>query len=175
MTLPTLVKRSSYSSDPTLREGGSMATMSSRNFVQEAEATSWASLQRSTGNNREREKAATHQFALIRRLIASFKEAFDSPSEPPLCFYLEGCPFLEDPIDISTPDLGNVCLLNGVTFYDDRNLGRQICIEDRRGLFAAVCVEMSWGGRLANLHALTRWRRYLDDDKTLFQSIEGRR
>jgi len=152
-----------------------MATMSSRNFVQEADATSWVSLQRSTGNNQEREKATKHQFALIPRLIASFKEAFDFPSEPPLCFYLEGCPFLEEPFNISSPDLGNICILNGVTFYDDRNLGRQICIEDRHGLFTAVCAEMSWGGRLANLHAITRWRRYLDDDKTLFQSIEGRR
>ena len=175
MTPPTLGIRSSCLSDLTLREGESMATLTSHKFVQDADATTWVSLQRSTENNQEREKVATRQFALIRRLIASFKEAFDFPSEPPLCFYLEGCPFLEDPFDISTPDLGNVCILNGVTFYDDRNLGRQICIEDRDGLFAAVCAEMSWGGRLADLHAITRWRRYLDDDKTLVQSIEGRR
>jgi hypothetical protein len=143
-----------------------MATLTSHKFVQDTDATSWVSLQRSTGNDQDREKVATRQFALIRRLIASFKEAFDFPSEPPLCFYLEGRPFLEDPFDISTPDLGNVRILNGVTFYDDRNLGRQIYIEDRHGLFAAVCAEMLWGGRLANVHAITRWRRYLDDDKT---------
>jgi len=76
MTPPTLGIRSSCLSDLTLREGESMATLTSHKFVQDADATSWISVQRSTENNQEREKVATRQFALIRRLIASFKEAF---------------------------------------------------------------------------------------------------
>jgi len=54
-----------------------MAALTSHKFVQDADATTWVSLQRSTENNQEREKVAKYQFALIRRLIVSFKEAFD--------------------------------------------------------------------------------------------------
>ena len=112
---------------------------------------------------------------LFQRLIATFEEAFDFAPEPPLCFYLKGRPFLEEPYQISTPDLGNVCLLNGVTFHIYGDLGCQVCIEDRPGLIAAVCAATSWGGQQANLPGITRWRRYRDDDRTLVQSIESSR
>ena len=88
-----------------------------------------------------------NKLPLFQRLITTFEEAFDFAPEPPLCFYLKGRPFLEEPYQISTPDLGNVCLLNGVTFHIYRALGSQVCIEDRSGLIAAVCVATSWGGK----------------------------
>ena len=116
-----------------------------------------------------------NKLQLFRRLTATFKEAFDFAPEPPLCFYLKGRPFLEEPYQISTPDLGNVCLLNGVTFHIDGDLGYQICIEDRPGLIAVVGAATSWGGQQANLHGITSWRRYHDDDRTLVQSIESSR
>jgi hypothetical protein len=115
------------------------------------------------------------ELQLFRRLIVTFKEAFDCALEPPLCFYLKGRPFLEEPYQISTPDLGNVCLLNGVTFHINGDFGCQVCIEDRPGLIAVVCAATSWGGQQANLHGITRWRRYRDDDRTLVQSIESSR
>ena len=52
--------------------------------------------------------------------------------EPPLCFYLKGRPFLEELCQISTPDLGNVCLLNGVTFHIYRDIGCQVWIGSAR-------------------------------------------
>jgi hypothetical protein len=112
---------------------------------------------------------------LYQRLIATFEEAFDFAPEPPLRFYLKGRPFLEEPYQISTLDLGNVCLLNGVTFHIFGDLGCQVCIEDRPGLIAAVCAATSRGGQQANLPRITRWRRYRDDDRTLVQSIESSR
>jgi hypothetical protein len=115
------------------------------------------------------------RLGLFRRFISTFKKSFDFASEPPLCFYLKGRPVLEEPYQISTPDLGNVCLLNGVTFHVDVDLGCQVSIEDRPGLIAAVGTATSWGGLQANLHAITRWRRYRDDDRTLVQSIESSR
>ena len=151
-----------------------MVTLTRHSFAHDTDHKARGLLQHDSENNQGCEKTATRRFALIRRLIAPFKEAFDLSPEPPLCFYLEGRPFLDAPFDISTPDLGNVRVLNGVTFYDDQNLGRQICIEDRQGLLAAVRAEMSWGGQLANLHEITRWRRYRDGDKTLAKSIERR-
>ena len=114
-----------------------------------------------------------NKLRFFRRLIAAFKRAFDFAPEPPQCFYLEGRPFLEEPYHVSTPDLGNVCLLNGVTFHIDGDLGCQVCIEDRPGLITVVCAATSWGGQQANLHGITRWRRYRDDDRTLVQSIES--
>ena len=109
------------------------------------------------------------KFKLFRRLIAAFKEAFDFAAEPPLCFYLKGRPFLEEPYQISTPDLRNVCLLNGVTFHIYGDLGCQASIEDWPGLIAVVCAATSWGGQQANLHGITGWRRYRDDDRTLVE------
>ncbi len=101
---------------------------------------------------------------LFRRLIAIFSEAFDFAPEPPQYFYLEGRPFLEEPYHVSTPDLGNVCLLNGVTFRIDEDFGCQAYIEDRSGLIAAEQAANSRDGKQANLRAITRWRRYSDDD-----------
>lgn len=106
------------------------------------------------------DRIAPFRAPLFEKLIASFKDAFDLASEPPPCFYLEGSPLLEEPFNISLPDVGNVCLLNGVRFQDDENIGRQISIEDRDGLNAAVLMQMSWSGDLANLDAITRWRPY---------------
>jgi hypothetical protein len=57
--------------------------------------------------------------------IAPFTEAFGFPPEPPPCFYLED-PLLEEPCQISTLDLGNVCVLNGITFHVDDDLGCQM-------------------------------------------------
>ncbi|HYP58426.1 MAG TPA: hypothetical protein VEQ35_09105 [Beijerinckia sp.] len=75
---------------------------------------------------------------LFRGLIAELKKALEPSSQAPLCFYLEGQPFLDEPYYFSTPELGEVCLLNGVSFATDDNLGTQISIEDRPGLAAAV-------------------------------------
>jgi hypothetical protein len=97
---------------------------------------------------------------LFQKLVASFKAAFDLASDPPPCFYLEGSPLLDEPFYISLQEIGNVCLLNGVKFQDDENLGRQISIEDREGLNAAVMTHISWSGYLANLDSITRWRPY---------------
>jgi hypothetical protein len=99
----------------------------------------------------------------LQRLIASFSEAFGFSSEPPFCFYLEGCPFLEEPYRMFTPDLGNVCLLNGVTFHVDPDLGYRTLIEDRPGLIAAVRTATTRNGEKANLQAITRWRLYCAD------------
>ena len=63
-----------------------------------------------------------NKLRFFRRLIAAFKRAFDFAPEPPQCFYLEGRPFLEEPYHVSTPDLGNVCLLNGVAFHMEGDL-----------------------------------------------------
>lgn len=157
-----------------LGENGLMAPVTSSDFARDAEVASRDSSLDPAGGDQARKNARTSKFWLFRRLIASFKGAFDFAPEPPLCFYLEGRPFLEEPYYISIPDLGSVCLLNGVTFHIDGDLGRQACIEDRDGLIAAVCAAMSWAGELANLPAITRWRRYRNDDKTLVQSIECR-
>jgi len=161
--------------DLALGEDGLTAPVTSHNFARDADAPSRDSNLSPAGVDQAWKNAETRKFWLFRRLIASFKGAFDFAPEPPLCFYLEGCSFLEEPYHISTPDLGNVCLLNGVTFHIDRDLGRQACIEDPHGLMTAVCASISWGGELANLPAITRWRRYRDDDKTLVQSMESRR
>jgi len=40
---------------------------------------------------------------LFEGLITSFKEAFGFHSQPPLYFYLEGRPFLEEPCRLFTP------------------------------------------------------------------------
>jgi hypothetical protein len=101
---------------------------------------------------------------LLQRLIASFRKGFGFSSEPALCFYLEGRPFLEEPYRMFTPDLGNVCLLNGVNFRVDPDLGCQTCIEDRPGLIAAVQAATARNGEMANLQAITKWRLYCADD-----------
>jgi hypothetical protein len=101
----------------------------------------------------------------FERLIVSFKEAFGLRSPPPLCFYLEGRPFLEEPCRMLTPQLGYVYLLNGVTFHDDADLGCQMCIEDQPGLIAAVRAARSPGDKRANIEAITRWRLCCSDDQ----------
>ena len=100
------------------------------------------------------------KFWPIERLIVSFKEPFGLHSPPPLYFYLEGRPFLEEPCRFFTPQLGNVCLLNGVTLDDDKDLGRQMRIEDQPGLVAAVRAATTGDGKGANVQARTRWRLY---------------
>jgi hypothetical protein len=97
---------------------------------------------------------------LFRGLISSFEEAFGFSSEPLLCFYLEGRHFLEQPCLMFTPDLRNVCLLNGVTFWVDDDLGCQMCIEDRPGLIAALQAATTQNCENARLQAITKWRRY---------------
>lgn len=101
---------------------------------------------------------------LFRKFAAIFKEAF--APEPPQYFYLEGRPFLDEPYQISTPVLGNVCLMNGVSFHIDRDRGCQACIEDRSGLIAAKRAANSQGGEQSDLRAITRWRRLYDDAET---------
>ena len=98
------------------------------------------------------------ELRLFRGVISSFKEAFGFSSEPVLCFYLEGRRFLEQPCRMFTPELRNVCLLNGVTFWVDDNLGCQMCIEDRPGLIAAVQAATTQNYERANLQAITQWR-----------------
>jgi hypothetical protein len=106
----------------------------------------------------------------LHEFITPFTEAFGCPPEPPPCFYLEGHPLLEEPCQISTPDLGNVCLLTGIPFHVDDDLGCQMFIEDRTGLIAAVraaqAATMRNSGK-ANLQAITRWRRCCADNMSI--------
>jgi hypothetical protein len=101
---------------------------------------------------------------LFPKFAAIFKEAF--APEPPQYFYLEGRPFLDEPYQISTPALGNVCLLNGVSFQIDEDLGCRASIEDRLGLIAAKRAANSQGGEQLDLRSITRWRRLSDDAET---------
>jgi len=102
----------------------------------------------------------------IHGLIATFKEAFGfQPDELPLCFYFEGLPLLAERFQISTPDLGNVCLLNGIHFRIDGEFGCQMTIEDRPGLIAAVQAAATRNGEKQNLKAVTKWRRYCAPDE----------
>jgi hypothetical protein len=108
--------------------------------------------------------AAENRMSKIRlapKLTAIFKRAF--APKPLQYFYLEGRPFLDEPYHISTRELGNLCLLNGVSFHLDGDLGCQTRIEDRAGLIAAERAAGSEDGE-QNLRAVTRWRRYNDDD-----------
>jgi hypothetical protein len=103
----------------------------------------------------------------LHGFIAPFTETFGFQPEPPPCFYLEGHPLLEEPCQISTPDLGNVCLLNGITFHVDNDLGCQMFIEDRAGLIAALQAATTRNGERANFQAITRWRRYRADGRSV--------
>jgi hypothetical protein len=96
-------------------------------------------------------------------LIASLKKTFGFSAEPPMCFYLEDRPLANEPYQISTPELGNICLYNGVTFKIHRQFGCLTQIEDRGGLLAAIhALKLGWGSSIG-IEAMTNWRPYIDD------------
>jgi hypothetical protein len=104
----------------------------------------------------------------IHGLLAPFKDAIGFlPDEPPLCFYLEERPLLAERFQISTPDLENVCLLNGIHFHVDDEFGCQMYIEDRPGLIAAVPAATTRNVEKPNFQAITRWRLYRTDDRSV--------
>jgi hypothetical protein len=83
------------------------------------------------------------------------------------CVFIWKGTLLAERFQISTPDLENVCLLNGIHFHVDDEFGCQMYIEDRPGLIAAVRAATTRNVEKPNFQAITRWRLYRTDDRSV--------
>jgi hypothetical protein len=106
--------------------------------------------------SREAAKLSASQVA--NKLVASFKKAFDISPEPPACFYLAGQPLADEPYEISMPELGTICLLNGVALKFDRQYGCLTQIEDLHGLLATIRAAGQGRDSSKGLETSTNWR-----------------